>query len=107
MMGPEISVQDLDAWRTDGTPHVLLDCREPLELQIAALDDVLHIPMEQIPGRLGELEKDATIAVLCHHGVRSLRVTMWLQMQGYTKAVSVRGGIDAWSKVIDPAVPLY
>lgn len=106
-MSLEISVQDLAAWRAAKREFVLLDCREPLELQMAAVDGVLHIPMPEIPTRLAELEPSAEIAVLCHHGVRSMRVAMWLAHQGYTKVVSVRGGIDAWSREIDGTVPLY
>jgi rhodanese-related sulfurtransferase len=54
-----------------------------------------------------ELDPDAPIVVLCHHGARSLSVTMWLREQGFEKAQSLAGGIDHWSRVIDPSVPRY
>jgi len=47
------------------------------------------------------------IVVLCHHGQRSLSVAMWLRGQGFERAQSLAGGIDAWSRVIDPSVPRY
>lgn len=106
-MDLEITVHDLKARREAGDDFMLLDCREALELQIAALDGAVHIPMGEIPARLDEIDAETPCAVLCHHGVRSLRVAMWLAQQGYTKVMSVRGGIDAWSKAIDPSVPIY
>jgi len=66
------------------------------------------MPMGDIPSRAHqELDDEQHIAVLCHHGARSLNVTMWLRQQGFDKAQSVAGGIDAWSRAIDPAVPTY
>jgi len=68
----------------------------------------MHIPMGDIPSRAHqELDPDAHIVVVCHHGVRSLSVTSWLRQQGFESVQSLRGGIDAWSRVIDPKVPLY
>jgi rhodanese-related sulfurtransferase len=68
----------------------------------------MHIPMGDISSRAHqELDPDAHIVVVCHHGVRSLSVTSWLRQQGLESVQSLRGGIDAWSRVIDPKVPLY
>jgi rhodanese-related sulfurtransferase len=105
-MNDEISVHDLRARRAAGDV-VVLDVREPQELAVAALDDVVHIPMGQIPGRVAELPRDRDIVVLCHMGVRSERVTAFLRASGFERAVNLAGGIDAWSREIDPAVPRY
>lgn len=86
---------------------VLVDVREPWEVETASLAGAKLIPMGDLPARVQELDPDAHILVLCHHGVRSLRVTNWLREQGYAKAQSVRGGIDAWSQRVDPKVPVY
>src|SRR4051812_8646053 len=86
---------------------VVVDVREPWEVQTASLAGAKLIPMGDLPTRVQELDPDAHILVLCHHGVRSLRVTSWLREQGYAKTQSVRGGIDAWSKQVDPKVPTY
>jgi len=86
----------------------LLDCREPWEHQTAHIEGALLIPMNDIPTRAHqELDPDAHIVVYCHHGVRSLNVTNWLRQQGFEKVQSMRGGIDAWSRSVDPKVPLY
>ncbi|MFL6301081.1 MAG: rhodanese-like domain-containing protein [Terriglobales bacterium] len=86
----------------------LLDCREPWEHQTARIEGALLIPMNEIPARAHqELDPDAHIVVYCHHGVRSLNVTNWLRQQGFEKVQSMRGGIDAWSRSVDPKVPTY
>ena len=90
---------------------VLLDVREPWEVQTARLApaecDVVAIPMNEIPARLQELPADRPIACLCHHGGRSQRVAMFLAQQGYTDVANIAGGIDAWSRELDPGVPRY
>jgi rhodanese-related sulfurtransferase len=86
---------------------LLLDVRQPEELALAAVTGARHIPMNEIPARLGELEPDAPLAVLCHHGSRSLMVARFLERNGFTQVFNVSGGIDAWSRTADPAIPLY
>ena len=86
---------------------ILLDVREPFERTTAAIEPSLHIPMGEIPSRVQELDPDKHIVVYCHHGVRSLNVTSWLRQQGFETVQSLRGGIDRWSREIDPKVPLY
>jgi rhodanese-related sulfurtransferase len=64
--------------------------------------------MNEVPGRaFKELDEDQHLLVLCHHGARSLSVAAWLRNQGFDKAQSVAGGIDAWSRQIDPTIPRY
>jgi rhodanese-related sulfurtransferase len=63
--------------------------------------------MDEIPSRIQELDPDAHIVVYCHHGVRSLAVTDWLRKQGYAQVQSMSGGLDQWSREIDPGVPRY
>jgi rhodanese-related sulfurtransferase len=88
---------------------IVLDCREPEEFAIARIDGARLIPMGEIPLRLAELEpwRDKPIIVHCYHGVRSLRVARFLREKGFSQACSMRGGIEAWSVEIDPAVPRY
>jgi rhodanese-related sulfurtransferase len=69
--------------------------------------DVVAIPMQEIPARLAELPADRPIACLCHHGMRSQRVALFLAHQGYTDVANIAGGIDAWSRERDPGVPIY
>lgn len=94
------------ARRLKADEAILLDVREPYELQRARIEGALHIPMRQIPARLAELPKDRRILVVCHHGGRSQAVADWLLAQGYD-AQNVSGGIDAWACDVDPSVGRY
>ena len=108
MLDPEITAQAFLQQRTQPNPPVLLDVREPWEFQTANLPYSLLMPMGEITSRAHtELDPDQPIVVLCHHGQRSLSVTMWLREQGFDHAQSLAGGIDAWSRTIDPKVPRY
>lgn len=108
MLEPEITVEEFAQQRQQPNAPLLLDVREPWEFQTASLPNSLLMPMGEVTSRAHqELDPDARIVVLCHHGMRSLSVTMWLRNQGFDHAQSLAGGIDRWSHVIDPAVPLY
>jgi rhodanese-related sulfurtransferase len=102
----------LDAWlQAQSGPAVVLDVREPRELQAASIRpegfELLAIPMNEIPGRLAELDPDRPVACLCHHGSRSQRVAMYLASNGFATVANVAGGIDAWSLERDGSVPRY
>jgi rhodanese-related sulfurtransferase len=86
---------------------ILLDVREAMELEMAAVAGALHIPMGEIPGRLGELDASKTIICLCRSGGRSAQVAEFLLAQGYAKAVNLTGGIHAWSDQVDSNIPKY
>jgi rhodanese-related sulfurtransferase len=103
----EISVAELARRHAAAEDFVLLDVREPDEIATASIDWATTIPMGTIPERLSELPHDKPIAVLCHGGGRSARVTAFLNANGFPDAVNVAGGIDAWSLAIDPSVPRY
>jgi rhodanese-related sulfurtransferase len=107
-MDYEISVTEFKSLQDAGEGLTLLDVREPWEFQTAQIDGSKHIPMGEIPARFNqELDPEQHIVVVCHHGVRSMNVTAWLRQQGFEKVQSLRGGIDRWSREIDPSVPLY
>jgi len=104
----EISPGQVKALQQRGETFTLLDVREPWEYEASRIEGANHIPMGDIPTRAHqELDPDAHIVVICHHGVRSLSVTNWLRQQGYEKVQSMRGGIDGWARTVDPKVPLY
>ena len=90
---------------------MVLDVREPAELRTASIRpdgfELVTIPMNEIPQRLSELDPDRPIACMCHHGARSQRVAMFLAANGFTCVANVAGGIDAWSREVDPGVPCY
>lgn len=103
-----MTVTELRSALDAGRDLVVLDVREPEELQLAALPGVLHIPMRDLPLRASELPRDRDLAVLCHHGMRSAHVVAWLrELQGFQRVHNVEGGIDAWSAEVDPGVPRY
>jgi rhodanese-related sulfurtransferase len=108
MLEPEISIEAFSKLRQQPNAPLLLDVREPWEHETASLPNSLLMPMGEVTSRAHtELDPDAPIVVLCHHGARSLNVTMWLRDQGFTHAQSLSGGIDAWSRAIDPEIPRY
>ncbi len=108
MLEPEISPQDFALQRQQPNAPLLLDVREPWEFQAASLPGSILMPMGDVPSRAhAELDPDAPIVVLCHHGMRSLSVTMWLRNQGFEHVQSLAGGIDAWSRTVDPTIPRY
>lgn len=86
----------------------LIDVREPWEFETAHIEDSLLMPMGDVPARAHqELDPDEHLVVMCHHGMRSMNVAVWLSNQGFEQAQSLMGGIDAWSAEIDPTVPRY
>jgi rhodanese-related sulfurtransferase len=108
MLAPEITPEAFIQIRSQPNPPLLLDVREPWEAETASLPNSVLMPMGDVPSRAhAELDPDAPIVVLCHLGMRSLSVTMWLRDQGFEHAQSLAGGIDLWSRTIDPTVPRY
>jgi len=108
----QIRPSGLPAWlQAQAQPGLVLDVREPQELEIASIKadgfELLVIPMNDIPGRLAELDPQRPVAVMCHHGGRSQRVAMFLASNGFATVANLAGGIDAWSLERDASVPRY
>ncbi len=109
----EISVQDFQKLREQESAdtaeqYCLLDVREPWEAETATIAGSRLISMGDIPSRAQqELNPDMHIVAYCHHGQRSLGVVGWLREQGFQRAQSLAGGIDAWSQLVDPSIPRY
>ena len=109
-MDLEITPQELRDRLAAGERVVVLDVREPQEFAISHIDGSVAIPMGSVPAELQRIEglaDEGELAVLCHHGVRSLNVTAWLRQHGVDNCKSVAGGIDRWSLEIDSAIPRY
>lgn len=104
-----ISARELASWLGDPlrVAPLLLDVREALELAAAALPGAQHVPMAQVPRALGALDPARPVVCVCHHGVRSAHVAMFLAHHGFAEVYNLTGGIDAWSREVDPAVPVY
>lgn len=86
---------------------VLLDVRELDEREAARIEPSLHIPMGEIAHRVAEIPRDRELVVYCHSGTRSMMVAGYLEGQGFHSVGNLTGGIDAWSRKVDPAVPRY
>jgi rhodanese-related sulfurtransferase len=107
-MDYEITAEEVKGKLDVGESFMLLDVREPWEFDTARIPGAKLMPMGEVSSRAHqELDPDDHIVVVCHHGVRSMNVTVWLRQQGFEKAQSMRGGIDAWSRRVDQRVPVY
>ena len=105
----QLSPQQLSAWLADPAREkpLLLDVREPWEFQTCRIGDALLVPMREVPSRLAEIDRGAEVVVICHHGSRSQQVAFFLERQGYARVHNLAGGVDAWARSVDPAMPVY
>jgi rhodanese-related sulfurtransferase len=103
---PEITPAEYLARKERGENLTLLDVREAWELGIVSVPGIVHIPMNEVPNRLSELDQSVETVVLCRSGRRSLEVARLLQQQGF-RAVNLAGGILAWAQDVDPSLPTY
>jgi rhodanese-related sulfurtransferase len=104
-----LTAPELAAWIADaGRPApVLLDVREPWEFEKCRIAGAVPIPMNTIPARMQELDPDATIVCICHHGARSMQVAAFLERQGFADVANLTGGIHAWALQVDPTTAIY
>jgi rhodanese-related sulfurtransferase len=103
----EISPSDAKKLIDENKEIKLLDVRERWEYNISHIQNSILIPLSEFNSRFNELNTDDNIIVVCHHGVRSYRVTEFLLSKGFKKVKNLQGGIDAWSQQVDPSIPLY
>lgn len=93
---------------TDEKP-VLLDVREPWEFERCHLPNSLLIPMRNVPAAIAQQELSATqaIVVICHHGIRSRQIGLYLEQQGFVNVINLEGGVEAWAQDVEPTMPRY
>jgi adenylyltransferase/sulfurtransferase len=103
----EIDVFELKRRLDAKEPLVVLDVRNPNEVEICRLEGSVLIPLSELPNRFGELDKNREIVVHCRSGGRSLNATHFLRQNGYENVSNLKGGILAWSDHIDPTVTKY
>jgi rhodanese-related sulfurtransferase len=101
------TVHELKKRLGESNPPVLLDVREEWEMARCQISGSTWIPMGQIMARVSELNKDTETVVICHHGIRSWQVAKYLEREGFADVINLTGGIDAWAKEIDTAMPIY
>ncbi|WP_341677570.1 rhodanese-like domain-containing protein [Niveibacterium sp. SC-1] len=105
----QISAGDLAVWLADANRDKpeLLDVREPWETEICKITDSRLIPMSTVPMRVGELDPDKPLVVICHHGARSAQVGYFLERNGFAEVINLAGGVAAWAEQVDPAMARY
>ena len=104
-----VTAKELAAWLDDqaSTAPVLLDVREPWEYQLCHIDGSRTMPMNTVPANVAQLERDMPIVCICHHGMRSMQVGLFLEQQGFTDVINLTGGVDAWAAQVDSDMPTY
>ena len=104
----QISPKELHDWLQSGRePPLLLDVREPWEFNICRIDGARPLPMRQIIASLNDLNRGRETVVICHHGIRSQQVAQYLDHQGFTGIINLRGGVAAWARDVDQSMPTY
>jgi rhodanese-related sulfurtransferase len=104
LTAPELASRIADASRP---APLLLDVREPWEFEKCSIEDSVLIAMNTIPARMQELDPEAEIICICHHGARSMQVAAFLERQGFANVTNLTGGIHAWAQQVDPAMATY
>lgn len=106
-----MEVTELATRLAAGESLQLVDVREPEEIAIAALEGAILLPLSQFadwgPTIHSRLQADQAIVVFCHHGMRSAHMCQWLARNGFTQLQNLSGGIDAYSRLVDPTLPRY
>ena len=105
----QISAPQLAEWLRDESraKPVLLDVREPWEFETCRIEGAQSLPKRSIPQRIAELDADAEIVAICHHGMRSLQVAAFLEQNGFKNLYNLHGGVAAWAAQVDPQMPTY
>lgn len=108
----QISAGELADWlaatgRRERPEPLLLDVREPWEVDLCRIEGALALPMAAVPQHLQELDPEAATVVICHHGVRSFQVARFLEHNGFSAVYNLSGGVAAWAEDVDPSMPKY
>ncbi|MFM2152364.1 MAG: hypothetical protein RL199_799 [Pseudomonadota bacterium] len=102
----DLPMGDFLRWRDERRAYTLLDCREPWEWELARLEGARLAPLGELELHTDDLPREVPLVVYCHHGVRSRHAAQFLRDTGLT-AYSLAGGIDLYSRTVDPTVPRY
>ena len=105
----QLQPRELRDWLDDGSRQapMLLDVREPWEVQLCRIEGALAIPMNNAAEQCASLDRDAEMVLICHHGGRSMQVALFLERSGFKNLHNLAGGVDAWARSIDPAMAVY
>ena len=103
----EISAVEWSTLRKQADPPRLIDVREPWEFNLVHLPEAINVPMGDIYALTSNYDKSADYVIVCHHGVRSASVCALLMSFEFRRVRNFAGGLDAWSRMVDPSVVRY
>ena len=103
----DITPKQLKSRLDAGEAIDIIDVREDWEVAQGMLANAIHIPMDDIPDAVDQISKDKPVVIMCHTGRRSEQVAMWMDTEGFDNVLNLVGGIDQWSREIDPSLPRY
>jgi rhodanese-related sulfurtransferase len=105
----QLTAPQLADWIADASraSPIMLDVREPWEYQTCHIEGALPMPMNTVPARQEELDPEAPIVCICHHGARSMQVAAFLERNGFTQVANLTGGVHAWATQVDGTMPTY
>lgn len=105
----QLTAPELAAWLADSSraAPILLDVREKWEFDTCKIAGAQLMSMQTVPERMQELEPDAEIVCICHHGARSMQVAAFLERNGFTQLINLTGGVHAWALQVDQSMPTY
>ena len=108
-MIPQLSPSEVARWRADASREapLVVDVREPWEVQLCRIDGAVAIPLGDVVRRAGELPRDRPLVMVCHHGGRSQHAATLLAASGFAQVHNMRGGIDAWALEVEPTMKRY
>jgi adenylyltransferase/sulfurtransferase len=101
-----VTAKEISQWRNDGTPHQLIDIREPYEIETCSIGGT-SIPMNEIAKRTSEIARNIPVIIHCKSGKRSEAVVAFLERLGFDNAASLEGGILSWIDEVDPTLERY
>ncbi|HVL76305.1 MAG TPA: rhodanese-like domain-containing protein [Noviherbaspirillum sp.] len=104
-----VTAPELASWLADESrpKPVLLDVREPWEFATCHIAGSQPMPMNTVPARIDELDEEAQIVCICHHGARSMQVAAFLERNGFADVINLTGGVHAWALQVDNTMPTY
>jgi len=105
----QVSAPELAAWLADEAREkpLLLDVREPWEYERCRIEGSEFVPMQAVPQQMSTLGRERDVVCICHHGGRSMHVAMFLERHGFASVFNLTGGLDAWARQVDTAMPTY
>ncbi|MDR3687940.1 MAG: rhodanese-like domain-containing protein [Fimbriimonas sp.] len=106
-MLPSLSPVELQAELQGPNPPTVIDVREAHELEIASLKGAIHIPLGQVPEKVGDLNKDGNYVIMCRGGTRSAQAATYMLQQGFTHVRNLTSGINGWARTVDPSMSEY